>query len=77
MEPPENKPTWEDLEFPCNLLIKEKDIEGITNNQPEQTIADAATYDKRLLRTFRYGWIETSRYELIQTLPLPQPKEKP
>ncbi len=66
---------WADLEFPCNLLIKEKDIAGVTENQPIQTIADAATQDNAFLRTFKLGWIKVEYYELLQTLPLPQPKE--
>jgi len=66
-----NSPKWEDLTFPCNILIKEKDIFDVTNNKPEQTIADAATQDGTFLRTFRFGWIRTTEWELVEVLPMP------
>jgi len=77
MESAESKPTWSDLTFPCNLLLKEKDIAGVTENQPIQTIADAATYDNTFLRTFKLGWIKTEYYDIVEILPTPKPKEEP
>lgn len=59
---------WEDLPIPCAVLIKPKDVEGITQNPPFETVITNLSMNRDMARTMSGAWINTNQYDLLEVV---------
>jgi hypothetical protein len=69
---------WSDVEPPTDVLLKNVDVEGVTNNPVFQDKFLSATINRDFLRFQGIGWKQADQVVLVDVIlpPITPPEEK-